>query len=142
MEAHEAADVGPDTAPPSRRNGFGRVLIAVYGVFALAATARSSVQLLRDGSEAPLAYGLSAFSAVVYVVATIALAIRGPVAYRLSWITIGIEFVGVVMVGVLSLTHPELFQRDTVWSRFGMGYGFVPLVLPIVGMVWLRKVRR
>ncbi|MFX4271723.1 hypothetical protein ACQBAR_17170 [Propionibacteriaceae bacterium Y1685] len=126
----------------TRRNGFGRVLIAVYAIFALAATARSLVQLVTRGAEAPLAYGLSAFSAVVNVVATIALAVRGRAAYRLSWITIGIELAGVLIVGLLSVTHPELFQRDSVWSRFGMGYGFVPLVLPIVGMLWLRRVRR
>lgn len=123
-----------------RSHGFGRVLIMVYGVFALAASARSAVQLITRGSEAPLAYGLSAFSAVVYVVATIALATPGRTAYVISWITIIIEFIGVIVVGTASVLHPELFARDTVWSRFGMGYGFIPLILPIVGMIWLRRV--
>lgn len=124
----------------ARASGFGRVLIAVYAVFALAATARSTVQLIRDGSEAPLAYGLSALSGLVYIVATIALASRGRWAYRLSWITIGTELIGVLAIGIASLTHPEWFARDTVWSYFGMGYGFVPLVLPVVGLWWLRRV--
>jgi hypothetical protein len=25
-----------------------------------------------------------------------------------------------------------------VWSDFGIGYGFVPVVLPILGLLWLR----
>lgn len=133
-----------ETAPAAspRRRGFGRVLIAVYAVFALSATARSAAQLLQNGAEAPVAYGLSAFSALVYVVATVALAVPGRTAFRLSWVTIGIELVGVLVVGLLSVTVPDLFQRASVWSRFGMGYGFVPLVLPIVGMIWLRRIGR
>lgn len=129
-------------SPVTRRTGFGRVLIAAYAVFALATTARSTVQLITRGAEAPVAYGLSAVSGVIYVVATIALATRGRRAYLVSWVTIGLELTGVIVVGVLSLTHPELFHRDSVWSRFGMGYGFVPLVLPVIGMLWLRRVGR
>ena len=45
-----------------------------------------------------------------------------------------------LVVGFLSLTHPELFQKPSVWSLFGIGYGFVPLALPIVGLLWLRRV--
>ena len=131
-----------EDAGQTRATGFGRVLIAVYAVFALAATARSLVQVIRSFSEAPLAYGLSAFSGVVYIVATIALASRGRWAYRLSWITISIELFGVIAIGIASLTHPEWFARDSVWSYFGMGYLFIPLVLPLVGMWWLRKVGR
>jgi hypothetical protein len=25
-----------------------------------------------------------------------------------------------------------------VWSDYGIGYGFVPLVLPVFGLLWLR----
>ncbi|MGY4719210.1 hypothetical protein [Naumannella huperziae] len=127
---------------PERSSGFGRALIAVYAIFALAATARSAVQLITRGGEAPLAYGLSAFSGVIYLVATVALARRGRLAYLISWLTITVELIGVLTIGIASLTHPELFARDTVWSRFGMGYLFIPLVLPIVGMWWLRRVGR
>ncbi|NYI70891.1 hypothetical protein GGQ54_001451 [Naumannella cuiyingiana] len=127
---------------PERSSGFGRALIAVYAIFALAATARSAVQLITRGGEAPLAYGLSAFSGVIYLVATVALARRGRLAYLISWLTITVELIGVLTIGIASLTHPELFARDTVWSRFGMGYLFIPLLLPIVGMWWLRRVGR
>jgi hypothetical protein len=120
-------------------SGPGRVLVAVYAVFALAATSRAAVQIATDFAEAPLAYALSAFSGVVYVVATIALA-RG--ARRLALVTITIELIGVLVVGTVSLLVPDDFPRATVWSGYGSGYGFVPLVLPIVGLWWLRRTGR
>ena len=65
------------SAPAPTNTGLGRVLILVYGIFALSATGRSTVQLLEKADEAPLAYGLSAFAAVVYIAATYCRA-RGP----------------------------------------------------------------
>ncbi len=118
-------------------SGPGRVLVAVYGVLAISATARSAVQVLRDLAEAPLAYLLSAFAAVVYLVATVALARSGPTARRVAWAAVGVEMVGVLTVGALSLARPDLFPDATVWSGFGQGYGYVPLVLPVLGLVWL-----
>ena len=79
--------------------------------------------------------------AVVYILATIALIGRGPVWYRVAWVTISFELLGVLVVGALSLIHPELFKHPSVWSYFGQGYLFVPLVLPILGMLWLRARR-
>ncbi|MCB7135493.1 hypothetical protein [Cellulosimicrobium marinum] len=131
----------PARAPRATGTGFGRVLVVVYGVFAVAATARAGVQLLRDWHEAPLAYGLSAFAAVVYVVATVALARGGPVARRVAWSAVGVELVGVLAVGTLSLVDPAAFPEATVWSGFGQGYGYVPLVLPFVGLWWLWRTR-
>jgi hypothetical protein len=37
---------------------------------------------------------------------------------------------------------PEDFPKATVWSGYGSGYGFVPLVLPLVGLWWLRRTSR
>lgn len=137
----DAGGPGPATDDRPRSLGAGRALIAVYGVFALAATARAVVQLVRDAGEAPLAYGLSAFSAVVYVVATFALAHNGPRARVVAWVTCSIELVGVVVVGAVSLLLPQDFPRATVWSAFGRGYGFVPLVLPVLGLIYLWRSR-
>lgn len=117
--------------------GLGRVLILVYGIFAVAATARSLVQLIRDAEAAPLAYGLSAFAAAVYIMATIALAHNGRRMRRVAWTAVVIEFIGVISVGALSMLRPDLFPDATVWSYFGGGYGYVPLVLPLLGMAWL-----
>lgn len=120
-----------------RAYGVGRVLIAVYGVFALAATARAGVQLIRDASQAPVAYSLSALAAVVYVVATVALAHNGRRMRRVAWVAVVVELLGVVSVGIWSYADPASFPEATVWSHFGQGYGFVPLVLPLLGIAWL-----
>jgi hypothetical protein len=124
-----------------RISGIGRVLVVVYGILALGATGRSFVQVVGRFGEAPVAYSLSALAAVVYIVATIALIAPGPVWYRVAWVTITFELVGVLTVGTLSLTLPELFSHPSVWSDFGIGYLFIPLVLPILGMIWLRRRR-
>lgn len=117
--------------------GIGRVLIAVYAVFAVSASARAVYQLLRKFNEAPLAYSLSAVAAIIYIFATIALAKSK--LRKLAVATIAFELIGVIVVGVLSYTHPEFFAHPSVWSKFGQGYGYVPLALPILGLVWLRK---
>jgi hypothetical protein len=117
--------------------GAGRTLIAVYAVFAVAATGRSTVQLVEQASEAPFPYGLSALAAVVYVVATWCLARPGPVATRVAWVAVLTELAGVLVVGALSVGRPDLFPDDTVWSGFGAGYAYVPLVLPFLGLAWL-----
>ena len=117
-------------------HGFGRVLVFVYGVFALAATGRSTLQLATEASEAPVPYALSAFAAVVYIVATFAIATN---RRRLALVTVGIELVGVLAVGLTSVLLPEDYPDSTVWSDFGAGYGLIPLVLPVVGLWWLLR---
>lgn len=130
-------------AEPARAtaSGPGRVLIAVYGVFALSATARAGVQIATRFSEAPLAYLLSALAGIVYILATIGLAGNGPGARRLAWAAVVFELVGVLVVGTLTVLDTADFPDDTVWSVFGRGYGFVPLVLPFLGLWWLRHTR-
>lgn len=131
----------PEVRQGRRMSGIGRVLVAVYGVLALAAVGRSFVQIASKFDEAPLAYSLSALAALVYVVATIALIRPGTVWYRVAWATIAFEFTGVIVIGTLSIVYPELFPHDTVWSWFGRGYLFIPLVLPVLGMWWLARHR-
>ncbi|HEY5849009.1 MAG TPA: hypothetical protein VIT42_19675 [Microlunatus sp.] len=127
---------------PRRTNtGPGKVLVAVYAVFAIAATARAGLQLATRYAEAPTAYLLSAFAALIYLVATVTLALGTRAARPVAWAAIGIELIGVLGVGTLSLLDPAAFPRATVWSSFGMGYGFVPLVLPILGLIWLWRTR-
>ncbi len=122
-------------------SGPGRVLIAVYGVFALSATARAGVQIATRFGEAPVPYLLSALAGVVYILATIGLAGRGPGARGLAWAAVVFELVGVLVVGTLTVFDTGDFPDDTVWSVYGRGYGFVPLVLPLIGLWWLRHTR-
>lgn len=121
-----------------RTDGLGRVLITVYLILALAATMRAIFQIVAKFEEAPLAYTLSLVSGIVYVVATIALVRRRGAWRTVAWVALGFELVGVLVVGTLSLIVPALFAHDSVWSHFGAGYLFIPLALPVLGMVWLR----
>ncbi|GAA3899473.1 hypothetical protein GCM10022382_03160 [Microbacterium invictum] len=123
--------------------GIGRVLVIVYAIMALAATGRSFVQIVEDFGAAPLAYTLSAAAAVVYILATVALIGAGSTGwYVVAWIAICFELAGVLIVGTLSLVLPELFAHDaTVWSGFGYGYLWIPLILPFIGLWWLVKHR-
>ena len=127
------------TDPAATRHGPGRILILVYGVFALAATARAGVQIATQFDQAPIAYILSAVAAVIYIAATFALARATKVSRRVATVAIVVELVGVIAIGAFSYAVPEDFPEATVWSHFGQGYGFVPLVLPILGLLWLRR---
>lgn len=122
-------------------SGWGRVLVFVYGVFAVAATGRSLVQLGSDAGRAPLAYSLSLVAAVIYLVATTCLLRGGPRAWAIAGVACTIELLGVLTVGALSYAAPDLFPDKTVWSHFGQGYGYLPLVLPVAGLAWLRHTR-
>ena len=135
----DTASITAPTAPPSRRmTGIGRVLVVVYAIMAIGATGRSFVQIVREFDDAPLAYSLSALAALVYILATLALVFSASERwYRVAWAAIVFELVGVLVVGTLSLTHPELFDHPTVWSGYGIGYVLVPLVLPFLGLWWL-----
>ena len=114
--------------------GVGNLVIAVYGVFAISATVRAVYQLVRRYDEAPLAYWLSLFSALIYIAATYALAKNLTLLARNTLI---FELVGVISIGSMSVFVPEIFAHPTVWSFFGMGYGFIPLILPIFGLWWI-----
>lgn len=124
---------------PDTSRGFGRMLIAIYAVFAIAATARSVFQLVTKLDDAPFAYALSAVAGGVYIAATVALA-RGN--RLVAGAAIAFELVGVLAVGLLTTFDEALFPDATVWSSFGAGYGYVPLVLPFVGLWWLRHTAR
>ena len=128
-----------------RASGVGRILVAVYAILAIAATGRSVFQIIDRFDEAPIAFSLSALAAVVYIVATLALALGWR---RIALATICFELAGVLVVGTLSILSPGLLGLDgidpfgreaTVWSAFGAGYLLVPLVLPVLGLLWLRR---
>ncbi|WP_410786379.1 hypothetical protein [Kribbella sp. C-35] len=129
------------TDPAATKHGPGRILIAVYGVFALAATARAGVQIATKFGDAPIAYLLSAVAAVIYCAATFALAKATVVSRKVATAAIAIELAGVIGIGAFSYAVPDDFPDATVWSHFGQGYGFVPLVLPVLGLLWLRRTR-
>ncbi|HYN74252.1 MAG TPA: hypothetical protein VES60_17285 [Nakamurella sp.] len=134
----DTADAAEDDSPPT---GPRRLLIALYAIFALAATARGIVQIATKFDEAPVAYVLSLFSGIVYICATIGLLTNRRWSRPLAWAAVGTEMVGVVTIGFASIIDAEAFPHDTVWSRFGAGYGYVPVILPVLGLMWLWQTR-
>lgn len=135
-------DPAPAPQTGRTRRGLGIILVALYGLFALAATGRATYQILADFEKAPVAYLLSALAAVIYLVATVALARGDRTSVRVAKVAISIELVGVLTVGLVSYLVPSEFPDKTVWSHFGAGYGYVPLVLPVLGLLWLRYTAR
>lgn len=126
----------------SRSLGVGRLVILVYAVFAVSSTARASFQVITKFEQAPLAYSLSLLSALVYILATVSLARSGTTWNKVAIGAVVIELVGVLSVGTFSFVAPELFDHASVWSGFGSGYGYLPLVLPVLGLIWIQKAKR
>ncbi|MEU9059379.1 hypothetical protein AB0D13_11035 [Streptomyces sp. NPDC048430] len=121
--------------------GPGRVLVWFYGVFTVAAASRSIVEMILDFGKAPLAYVLSAVAAVVYGFITYSLVRGGEKARRAALVCCAAELAGVLIVGTWTLLEPSAFPDSTVWSGFGMGYLLIPVILPVTGMIWLRRAR-
>ncbi|MGH3351517.1 MAG: hypothetical protein ACRDPS_12710 [Nocardioides sp.] len=127
------------TPPAKTRSGPHLVLLTVYAIFVLAAGSRSLVQVFTRFDEAPIAYSLSVVAAATYVAGWFAIRRAAAGATGFAKIMLWLELAGVVVVGVLSLAVPSWFPDDSVWSKFGSGYGFVPALLPILGLLWLWK---
>jgi fumarate reductase subunit D len=128
-----------EAAPRALAAGFGRLIVLVYVVFAVSAGARALFQVATKFTDAPVSFTLSAIAALIYLVAAIAI-IRG--AGGLALLAVGVELAGVVAVGALSFAAPHWFPEPSVWSHFGSGYGYVPVVLPVVGLAYLLKRRK
>src|ERR1700733_4670605 len=108
--AAEAA-VSPETAAPpeSTKTGPGRLLVAVYGLFALSACARAGTQIATEFSRAPVAYVLSAFAGVVYIVATVTLVNGSRTARRIAAASCSVELAGVRGGGARGGAGPPSF---------------------------------
>lgn len=142
MSDTDRAD-GDAKAKPSFElgTGPGRVLVWFYGVFTVAAASRAIVQMIIDFDRAPLAYALSAGAAAVYGFITYSLVRGGEKARRAALVCCAAELLGVLVVGAWTLAEPSAFGDATVWSDFGAGYLFIPVILPVTGMIWLRRTK-
>ncbi|MGW0791312.1 hypothetical protein ACWD04_24490 [Streptomyces sp. NPDC002911] len=142
-----SASIAPQPDAPREKQRFelgtgpGRVLVWFYGVFTVAAASRSIVEMILDFGKAPLAYVLSAVAAVVYGFITYSLVRGGEKARRAALVCCAAELAGVLIVGTWTQLEPSAFPDSTVWSEFGMGYLFIPVILPVTGMIWLRRAR-
>ncbi|WP_435852458.1 hypothetical protein [Streptomyces sparsogenes] len=144
-QAPEPQSPAPDAATPGRARagglgqGPGRLLVLLYGVFTVAAASRSIYQLAAQYHEAPLAYILSAVSGLVYAFITVSLVRGGEGARKAAFVCCAAELLGVLTIGTWTLADPSAFPDETVWSDYGMGYLFIPIFLPVTGLIWLRK---
>lgn len=117
-------------------------LLVTYAILFLAAAGRSSAQLSTKASEAPLPYALSAVAAVIYGVIAFAL-LRGTPSWRtVALAGTAVELVGVLAVGTWGVVDPGRWPDETVWSGYGSGYGWIPLILPPLALWALLKARR
>lgn len=145
-ESARSAESAASGTAGNRRTGLGqgpgRLLVMLYGVFTVAAASRSIYQLAAQYHEAPLAYALSAVSAVVYAFITVSLVRGGEGARKAAIVCCAAELLGVLTIGTWTLADPSAFPDQTVWSDYGMGYLFIPIFLPVTGLLWLRKARQ
>ncbi|MCX2925933.1 hypothetical protein [Streptomyces sp. NEAU-W12] len=138
-----ATEHEPERGPGGTRliGGPGLLLVWLYGVMVVGAVSRSAYQIATEFGRAPLAYSLSAIAGVVYGFITYTLVRGGETARRAALVCCAAELVGVLTVGTWTLADPSAFPDATVWSDYGMGYLFIPVLLPLTALYWLRKAR-
>ncbi|MFD0209826.1 hypothetical protein ACFVH9_11955 [Streptomyces hirsutus] len=136
-------DQEPEQKPGRTRliGGPGLLLVWLYGVMVVGAVSRSVYQIATEFDRAPLAYSLSAIAGVVYGFITYTLVRGGETARRAALVCCAAELAGVLTVGTWTLVDPSAFPDATVWSDYGMGYLFIPVLLPLTALYWLRKAR-
>jgi hypothetical protein len=137
--APEAPKAPKATEAPGIGRGPGRLLLSLYGVFTVAALSRAIVQISTQFDEAPLAYTLSLVAGIIYAVITVALWRGGEAARRVALVSCTVELIGVLVVGTMTLVDSSAFPDQTVWSDYGIGYLFLPVIVPVSGLLWLRR---
>ncbi|MFR9799316.1 hypothetical protein ACL02U_25995 [Streptomyces sp. MS06] len=142
MTSGEAEVTGAQPKPARLISGPGLLLVWLYGVMVVGAVSRSVYQIATDFDRAPLAYSLSAVAGVVYGFITYSLVRGGETARRAARVCCAAELAGVLAVGTWTLVEPSAFPDATVWSDYGMGYLFIPVLLPVSALYWLRKSAR
>ncbi|MET8581944.1 hypothetical protein ABZX39_13775 [Streptomyces collinus] len=141
MTSGEAEVTAVEEKPTRLITGPGMLLVWFYGVMVVGAVSRSAYQIATDFGRAPLAYSLSAVAGLVYGFITYTLVRGGERARRAALVCCAAELAGVLIVGTWTLADPSAFPDATVWSDYGMGYVFIPVLLPLSAMYWLRRSR-
>ncbi|MFJ9351497.1 hypothetical protein [Streptomyces sp. NPDC101237] len=128
-----------EQGPKRLTSGPGTLLVWFYGVMVVGALSRSVYQIATEFDRAPLAYSLSAVAGLVYAFITYTLVRGGEAARRAAQVCCAAELAGVLIVGTWTLVDSSAFPDATVWSDYGMGYVFIPVLLPVSALYWLRK---
>ena len=119
--------------------GASDVLSFFYALWAFSALGRSSWEyLFKQNVATYIPAHLSTFVGVLYIFIIVGLRRRSP---RWWWITMAllvVELAGVLIVGTIDVVW-QPFPYATVWSKYGIGYFFMPLILPFVGLAYMLK---
>jgi hypothetical protein len=120
----------------SKATGGSDALVFFYGLWAVAALSRAAYQYLvrRPPDLAPT--HISFFVGALYVLIILGLRRRSPNAWWLTLSLLVVELLGVLVVGTVDVLWRP-FPYTSVWSAYGAGYLFMPLLLPVAGLAWL-----
>jgi len=112
-------------------------LLAAYSILALAAVGRSTYELIFKFDDAPVPYTFSVIAAAIYLVAVWAIWRGDALGVKVGKVACTIELVGVLAIGTLTTLGDSAFDVGTVWSFYGLDYGWLPLVVPALALWWL-----
>ena len=120
--------------------GASDTLAFFYGLWAFSALGRSSYEyLFKNPRPANLVPAhLSTFVGVLYIFIIVGLRRRTPRAWWVTLALLIVELSGVLIVGTLDVFW-HAFPYATVWSQYGKGYFFMPLLLPFVGLAYMLR---
>ena len=133
--AHPHADQVKDDRRPSW--GLGRVVMVIFWAFGVWTTANAIIDLFHLDDE-PLGPALTALLAgLVYLLAALGITHNGKRMRILGWTTVTLELIGPLMVGMMSVGISQLSVSRSAWANCGADYYYLPLIIPIIGLIWL-----
>ncbi len=133
-ETNEPSGVKDDRRPSW---GLGRIVMAIFWIFGLLTTVPAVIDLIRDVNS-PIGPRLVAVLAgAIYLVIAVGITHNGRKMRLISWAAMIAAFVGPYIMGLFELGVEPVSEVSSAWSHFGAQYWYVPLVLPLVGFVWM-----
>ena len=133
--ADPAVPVGDDR-PVSL--GLGRVVMALFWVMAVVSVLSGTWYLIRE-SAVPIGPRLIAFLAgFVYLAVALGLTHNGRKMRLVAGGGLIISLVAPIIMGLLELGMPATLPSvPSPWANFGADYYYLPLILSVVGLVWM-----